>query len=58
MKQLLVLRLYTLVFLIVLAWVLLGAPLLPMEWQDIPHRLRLMLSQLPTRAGIILRDWR
>lgn len=58
MKQFLVLRLYALLFLFALVWVLLGAPLLPAEWQDIPHRLRLMLSQLPTRAGIILGDWR
>lgn len=58
MKQLLALRLYALIFLLLLAWVLLGAPLLPPEWQDIPHRLRLMFTLLPSRASSLLLHWR
>lgn len=57
MRGELILRLYATVFLLTFVWVLLGAPLLPAEWQDIPARLRLMLAQLPGRTTTILRSW-
>lgn len=58
MKDLFLLRLYALLLLLALAWVLLGAPLLPAEWQDIPHRLSLMAAQLPGRMASIFTHWR
>lgn len=53
-----VLRLYAVLLLAALVWVLLGAPLLESEWQDVPHRLHMMGVQLPGRMGRILALWR
>lgn len=53
-----VIRLYTVLFCIALVWVLLGAPLLESEWQDVPHRLHMMAVQLPGRMGSVLALWR
>ena len=50
-------RLYAFVLLAALLWVLLGAPLLPAEWQDVPHRLALMARQLPGRMASLLAHW-
>lgn len=58
MKEHLVLRLYGLLLILSFVWVLLGAPLHPQEWQDVPHRLGLMFSQLPRRICAILALWR
>lgn len=58
MRNGLVIRLYAVLLLIALAWVLLGAPLLENEWQDVPHRLQMMLVQLPGRMGSVLSLWR
>lgn len=57
MRGELTLRLYAVFFLLTFVWVLLGAPLLPTEWQDIPARLRLMLAQLAGRMSTILLFW-
>lgn len=58
MRNGLVIRLYAVLLLIALVWVLLGAPLLENEWQDVPHRLQMMLVQLPGRMGSVLSLWR
>lgn len=58
MKDRLVLRLHAMLFLFSMFWVLLGAPLTSAEWQDVPHRLKLMLVHLPGRMGSILLGWR
>lgn len=57
MKEAIILRLYALVLLAALLWVLLGAPLFPAEWQDIPHRLGIMAHQLPGRMCFMLSLW-
>ncbi len=55
MPDALVLRLYGILAVLLLLWVILGAPLFPAEWQEVPLRLRIMLTQLPGRmAGILL----
>lgn len=53
-----VIRLYAALLLVALVWVLLGAPLVDSEWQDVPHRLQMMLVQLPGRMGSVLSLWR
>lgn len=53
-----VVRLYAALLLMALVWVLLGAPLVESEWQDVPHRLQMMLVQLPGRMGSVLSLWR
>lgn len=58
MKDQLILRLHLFVFLLSLLWVMLGAPVLRAEWQDIPHRLALMFTQLPGRISGIFALWR
>ena len=40
------------------AYEMLGAPVLRAEWQDIPHRLALMFTQLPGRISGIFALWR
>lgn len=57
MKDALITRLYALILLAALAWVLLGAPILPEEWQDIPHRLTVMGRQLPSRMASLFSLW-
>lgn len=57
MKDVLILRLYALVLLLSLIWLILGAPILPVEWQDVPNRLAIMSRQLPRRMGAILVHW-
>ena len=57
MKDLFLTRLYFLLLLAALAWVLLGAPLLPAEWQDVPHRLAIMARQLPGRMANLFALW-
>lgn len=51
------LRLYVLLLAVLLAWVVLGAPLFPAEWQEVPLRLRVMLTQLPGRMWRMLSLW-
>ena len=46
-----------LLLLAALAWVLLGAPLLPAEWQDVPHRLAITARQLPGRLANLFALW-
>lgn len=58
MPDALVLRLYGILAVLLLLWVILGAPLLPAEWQEVPLRLRIMLAQLPGRMAGILLLWR
>lgn len=58
MKETITLRLYLFLLLISIVWVILGAPLLPAEWEDIPHRLALMSTQLPGRMASIFTHWR
>lgn len=50
-------RLYVLLLAVLLVWVLLGAPLFPAEWQEVPLRLRVMLTQLPGRMQRMLSQW-
>ena len=57
MKERLILRLYGLLLILSFVWVLLGAPLHPQEWQDVPHRLRMMFSLLPGRMCAVLALW-
>lgn len=57
MKGAFITRLYALVLLAALLWVLLGAPLFPAEWQDVPHRLTIMARQLPGRMIFLLSLW-
>lgn len=57
MKDLFLTRLCILLLLAALAWVLLGAPLLPVEWQDVPHRLAIMARQLPCRMANLFALW-
>lgn len=52
-----IVRLFFLVSALALVWIVLGAPLYPAEWQDVPLRLRVMLTQLPGRMGSILLLW-
>lgn len=58
MKRCKGLRLHILLVLFCAAWVLLGAPLLVQEWRDVPHRVEMMLAQLPVRMSSILLHWR
>lgn len=53
-----VIRLYAVLLAVALVWGLLGAPLLESEWQDVPHRLQMMVVQLPGRMGTVLAHWR
>lgn len=57
MKDAFINRLYLFVLLAALLWVLLGAPLFPAEWQDVPHRIALMVRQLPGRMAGLLAHW-
>ncbi len=57
MKEAFVTRLYALLLLAALLWVLLGAPLFPAEWQDVPHRLTIMARQLPGRMATVFSFW-
>lgn len=57
MRDVLVTRLYLLLLVLALAWVLIGAPLLTAEWQDVPHRLHIMVLQLPVRMSGIFAHW-
>lgn len=57
MKEVFITRLQVLLLLVALAWVLLGAPLLPAEWQDVPHRLAIMARQLPGRMTNLFALW-
>lgn len=58
MKDWLKVRLYAFLLLLSLVWVILGAPLLPAEWEDVPHRLSLMAAQLPSRMASVFTHWR
>lgn len=57
MKDGFIIRLYGVLLLAALVWVLLGAPLLESEWQDVPHRLQMMLVQLPGRMRSLWVHW-
>ena len=57
MKDAFINRLYAFMLLAALLWVLLGAPLFPAEWQDVPHRIVLMARQLPGRLASLLAHW-
>lgn len=58
MRDALLVRFYSLVFAVFGLWILLGAPLLTSEWQDVPHRLQTMFTQLPARMVSIFALWR
>lgn len=57
MRQTVVLRLYATGLAAALLWALLGAPLLPAEWHDVPHRISVMFTQLLPRARQVLSHW-
>lgn len=57
MKDGFIIRLYEVLLLTALVWVLLGAPLLESEWQDVPHRLQMMMVQLPGRIRSLWAHW-
>jgi len=45
-------------FFLAFFWVLLSSPITGGEWQDVPHRLRLMLTLLPGRMHSAFALWR
>lgn len=51
-------RLYVLFLVLLLAWIILGVPIYAAEWQEVPLRLRVMLTQLPGRMRSVLLLWR
>jgi len=58
MKEHFLLRLYRVMFFLAFFWVLLSSPITGGEWQDVPHRLRLMLTLLPGRMHSAFALWR
>jgi len=58
MKDYFLPKLYWVMFLLAFLWVLLGSPIMGGEWQDVPHRLRLMLTLLPGRMHSAFALWR
>lgn len=57
MKDVFLVRLYGSILILAFVWALLGAPLLPQEWQQLPDRFTLLLHQLPHRMQSIFFRW-
>lgn len=58
MREALLLRLYLLLLILSLLWLISGAPVFAEEWQDLPHRFSLMAVQLPARLHDVFTHWR
>ena len=57
MKDALAVRLYALLLILSLLWLLLGSPILPAEWQNVPRHLTLLAHQLPQRMLGLFAYW-